>query len=133
MILLILSGYPLGLINYIFKNPTTRLWYGLVTGFILQYLMYGWGLIHIFIATSVTYAFMVFFGRKLSAFWIVGLTVAHLSFLHIKRMIEDFGGWQLDVTTIYMMSICKFSGLAFSYEDGGKTDGDIKSSYHRAK
>ncbi len=48
-------------------------------------------------------------------------------------MIEDFGGWNLDATTIYMMSICKFSSLAFSYEDGEKKDEEIKNSYHRSK
>lgn len=63
----------------------------------------------------------------------MALTVGHLSFLHIRRMIEDFGGWKLDITTIYMMSICKFSSIAFCYEDGAKEDKDMKSKYHREK
>jgi lysophospholipid acyltransferase len=85
------------------------------------------------IATIFTYLFIYFLGRKVSAFWVLILTVIHLSILHIKRMIEDFGGWNLDATTIYMMSICKFSSLAFSYEDGEKKDEEIKNSYHRSK
>lgn len=48
-------------------------------------------------------------------------------------MITDWGGWKMDITTIYMMSICKFSALAFSYEDGAKQDSEIKSSYHKSK
>jgi hypothetical protein len=48
-------------------------------------------------------------------------------------MIEDYGGWQLDVSVIYMMTILKFSSLAFSYEDGGKDDSDLKCSYHKKK
>jgi hypothetical protein len=90
-------------------------------------------MIHIILASVLTYLFMKFFGRKLSAFWVLSLTVAHLSYLHISRMINDFGGWSLDVTTIYMMSICKFSALAFSYEDGEKDDRDFKSKYHKEK
>jgi lysophospholipid acyltransferase len=48
-------------------------------------------------------------------------------------MIFDYGGWRLDISTIYMMSICKFSSIAFSYEDGGIKDEEIKSSYHKHK
>jgi lysophospholipid acyltransferase len=40
--------------------------------------------------------------------------------------------WKVDdPTTIYMMSICKFSSLAFSYEDGMKKDEEIINSHHR--
>jgi lysophospholipid acyltransferase len=88
---------------------------------------------HIVIATLFTYFFIATVGRKVSAFWVLGLTVGHLSALHIYRMITDFGGWQLDASTIYMMSICKFSGLAFSYEDGEKPEKDIRNKYHREK
>ncbi len=133
MIVLILSSFPLSMINYQLKNSTIRLWYGLITGFILQYMMYGNDCIHLVLATTFTYLFMRFFGRKLSAFWVLAGTVIHLSVLHIYRMLKDWGGWELDSTTIYMMSICKFSAIAFSYEDGGKPDSEIKNSYHRAK
>ena len=128
-----LASFPLGLINYTLKNPTVRLWYGFITGFILQYLMYDVHIIHTIVATLGTYIFILLLGRKYSAFWVLGLTVLHLSCLHIYRMYEDWGGWNLDVSTIYMMSICKFSALAFSYEDGGKIDEELKSSYFKSK
>jgi len=32
-----------------------------------------------------------------------------------------------------MMSICKFSSVSFCYEDGGKSESEVKSSYQRAK
>jgi lysophospholipid acyltransferase len=48
-------------------------------------------------------------------------------------MLTDYGGWNIDVTTIYMMSVCKFSMVAFSYEDGEKDDEVIKSSHLIAK
>jgi len=128
-----LASYPIGLFNYKLTNPTIRLWYGFLTGIILQYLMYQEQCIHIIAATFATYLFIHFLGRRASAFWVLGGTVVHLSALHIYRMIVDWGGWNLDVTTIYMMSICKFSALAFSYEDGDKSDEVLKSSYFRSK
>jgi lysophospholipid acyltransferase len=48
-------------------------------------------------------------------------------------MIVDYGGWRIDVSTIYMMSICKFSAIAFSYEDGTVKDQDLKDEYMRSK
>jgi lysophospholipid acyltransferase len=95
--------------------------------------MYSWGIIHIIIATLFTYFFMKFFGRKISAFYVLGFTITHLSFLHIYRMYIDMGGWKIDVSTIYMMSICKFTSIAFCYEDGGKEEQEIKDKYHRDK
>ena len=56
----------------------------------------------------------------------------YLSFLHIKRIFFEYGEWRIDdPTTIYMMSICKFSSLAFSYEDGGKDISELKNSHHK--
>ena len=46
---------------------------------------------------------------------------------------NDYGGWRIDITTIYMMSICKFSATAFSYEDGELDDQNIKDHHLRAK
>jgi len=48
-------------------------------------------------------------------------------------MITDYGGWSIEVSTIYMMSICKFSGIAFSYEDGAVMEQDLKDQYIRSK
>ena len=47
-------------------------------------------------------------------------------------MFREYEGWKIDdPTTIYMMSICKYSSLAFSYEDGGKKEDEIKNSHHK--
>jgi len=39
----------------------------------------------------------------------------------------------MDISTIYMMSICKFSAMAFSYEDGGVMEQDLTDKYMRTK
>ena len=47
-------------------------------------------------------------------------------------MFRTYEGWKIDdPTTIYMMSICKFSSLAFSYEDGAKKEEEFKSEHHK--
>ncbi len=91
------------------------------------------GIIHVFVATLNTYIFIQKWARKVSSFYIIIFNILHLSYLHIRNMIDDYGGWTLGVETLYMMSICKFSTIAFNYEDGGKDEKDIKSSYHREK
>ena len=75
---------------------------------------------------------MRFFGRKYSAFIIILLNILYLSGLHVFRMLNRVS-YKIEIDTIYMMSICKFSSLAFAYEDGGKQDKDIKSTYWRKK
>ena len=47
-------------------------------------------------------------------------------------MFRTYEGWKIDdPTTIYMMSICKFSSLAFSYEDGEKKEEEFKNKHHK--
>jgi lysophospholipid acyltransferase len=37
-------------------------------------------------------------------------------------MVVDYGGWTLDVSTILMGNVCKYSLFAFAYQDGGSSD-----------
>lgn len=82
LVLNIGAAIPLGLLNHKIKNPSVRLWYRLLTGLILQYGLYGLGIIHTCISSLFTYFFIQFCGRKLSAFWVLIFTFAHLTSLH---------------------------------------------------
>jgi hypothetical protein len=77
--------------------------------------------------------FMVIFGRKVSSFYILLFNILYLSVLHLRRMIYKYGHWGIEVDTLYMMSICKFSSIAFAYEDGGKKEDELKCTYHKVK
>ncbi len=90
-------------------------------------------MIHIFIATLYTYFFIIFLGRKYSAFIIIIISMLHLSYLHLTKMMYKYGNWDLSIDVLFMMTVCKFSSLAFAYEDGGKLDENIPSSYWREK
>jgi hypothetical protein len=88
---------------------------------------------HIVIATLNTYFFIYFFGRKVSAAYIIAFSVLHLLYLHLKLFLYKYGDWSLGIETLYMMSICKFSSIAFNYEDGDKEEKELISKYFMAK
>jgi len=132
LILTILSIIPLSLINHFIKGKNFRLLYSFIIGFYLQYSIYGKGIIHTLISTIITYLFMKYLGRKISAFVILIGTMIYLSTLNIIKMFHKYGEWALDdESTIYMMVLCKLSSMAFSYEDGEKNDKDFISIHQR--
>lgn len=58
---------------------------------------------------------------------ITTLSIIALSSFHIYRLIVDYGGWKLDISTILMPMVCKYSLFAYAYQDGGdKKDKDGK-------
>lgn len=125
--------FPIGYANRFIKDVQQRLIFGLITGLLLCYSMYGYTIYHLIIDTLFTHYFITWFGRKYSSFFIMLFTLAHISYCHIERMYLDYGGWSMDVTGIYMMSVVKFSAMGFSYEDGAKEDSEILSSHMRMK
>jgi lysophospholipid acyltransferase len=132
LIITLLSVIPFCFLNYLIHGKNPRLIYSLVVGFLFQVSIYKFNTIHILISTLFTYLFIQFYGRKITAYYVFIFSFIHLSFLHIRRLFDDFVGWTIDdPTTIYMMSICKFSSLAFSYEDGGKDESQLKNNHHK--
>ena len=132
LIVTMLSVIPFCFINYLIHGYYPRLIYSLVLGVFFQYSIYYNNSVHILITAIVTYAFIQYFGRKKSAFYVLIFSLLYLSFLHIKRIFYEYGEWRGDdPTTIYMMSICKFSSIAFSYEDGGKDIKELKNKHHQ--
>ena len=132
LIITMLSVIPFCFLNYLIHGKYRRLIYSLVLGLFFQFSIYKFNCIHILISGIFTYLFIHFYGRKLTAYYVFIFSLLYLSYLHIKRIFIDYGEWRVDdPTTIYMMSICKFSSLAFSYEDGGKDINDLKNNHHK--
>ena len=130
LILTMFSIIPFCFLNYLVHGKYPRLIYSLVLGLLFQYSIYKFNCIHIFISGIFTYLFIKLLGRKLSAMYVLLLSIAYLSILHVIRLFYYYGRWDIDdPTTIYMMSICKFSSLAFSYEDGEKKE--FKNQHHK--
>jgi lysophospholipid acyltransferase len=49
------------------------------------------------------------------------LSLILLSLYHIYRMKVDYGGWTMDISTIMMCNVNKYSFFAYSCQDG-RTD-----------
>ena len=132
LVLSILFTIPICLLNFLIKGKTQRLLYSLIPGVILQYSIYGMGMIHVIVSTISTYLFLIFFGRKISAFVVMIYTMIHLSYLNLTSMLDHYGKWNVDeICTIYMMELTKFTSIAFCYEDGLKNDKDFKNEHHK--
>ena len=98
----------------------------------LHFSIYGINAFHSVFGTIASYYFVYFFGRKISPFYLLVASLAHLSILNIRRMILDFGGWAIDdITTIFMVKVAKYSSFAFSYSDGGKDINTIRSAHQK--
>ncbi len=69
----------------------------------------------------------------MSANYLLAFNFIHLSYLHVWRYLYLYGEWTLGVDTVFMMSLCKFSTLAFNYEDGGLPSEELASSYFKDK
>lgn len=103
------------------KLPTTpaRYWYSFTLGTLLQLFVYGTDIWMPFVVHLIVYGIIKLKGRKCGAL-VTGLSIVALSIYHIYRLVVDYGSWILDISTILMSMVCKYSLFAYSYEDGGK-------------
>ena len=103
------------------KIPITcnRYFYSFIMGTLLQLFVYGYDIWMPFLVHLIVYAIIKIKGRNCGAL-ITGISIVALSVYHIYRLIVDYGSWILDISTILMSMVCKYSLFAYSYEDGGK-------------
>lgn len=121
----------LGIINHQIKSIKIRLIFNLINGLILQYVGYGIsGILNISSSAIITYLFMKYFGRKVSAFVLLIYTLLHLGCLNIYRKYFCELSWTISFSdVIYMMTLVKYTSLAFSYEDGALDDKFIHNEH----
>ena len=80
--------------------------------------------------TFLMYGLILKKGRN-CGFLVTVSAILGLSFYQIYKMVINYGGWTLDVSTIIMGNVCKYSLFAYSYEDGGKSDEQLKTKDQR--
>lgn len=105
---------------YIRKIPSTsqRYLYSFILGTALQLFVYGLDIWMPFLIHLIVYGIIKIKGRNCGAL-VTGITIVALSVYHIQRMVADYGSWILDISTILMSMVCKYSLFAYSYQDGG--------------
>lgn len=104
----ILRALPPGLIRHI---------YSLVLGTALQIFVFGYDVWMAFLLHTLIYVILRVRAKKCGAL-ITTLSLLILSVFHIYRMVMDYGGWKMDLSTILMTIVCKYSMLAYAVEDG---------------
>lgn len=104
----LLKNLPSALIRHI---------YSLVLGTALQVFVFGFDVWMVFLLHTFVYAILKITPKKCGALVTIS-TLIILSAFHIYRMVVDYGGWKMDLSTILMTIICKYSMLAYAVEDG---------------
>jgi len=119
--LLLLVSFVLGIPFKMLKNPTLRHGFGLVTGVILQYILYREGSFLVLICSIIAYFLTRAFhnSRTTGAIVVFIYAIIFCSGYHIYRMIVDYGGWRMDSSVILMMLTPKITSVAWCYRDGG--------------
>lgn len=84
--------------------------------------MFREGIIHPIIMTVSVYLMMALLPRNQQHKVVFAFSMLYLSGSHIYRMITNFGGWDMDITTYTMILTAKLSALGFCYKDGGVAD-----------
>lgn len=86
-------------------------------GTIIQYFIYGKDILLIFVLHLLVYL-MVKFNPKNCGKHVTIVSLGLLSIYHVYRMIVDYGGWSMDISTIMMSNVNKYSLFAYAYQDG---------------
>ena len=125
MLLVFVAQYPLGwFFHYYVYGTTVRHLFNVVVGLLIQYYVYRDGVLHVLLLTTVAYLLMALLPRDQQPKYVMTWVLGYLTLNHLHRMYTDFGGFGLDISTFNMLQVCKLSGLAFCYKDGGQ---DFKS------
>lgn len=114
----ILISIPLSIILRYLPTPFNK-YFSALCSIVLQVYVYHQEiyislLFHLFI-----YLLIRFKGRQ-CGFLTTWISLLILSIYHIYRLVVDYGSWTLDVSTILMGNVCKYSLFAYSYQDGGQ-------------
>jgi hypothetical protein len=91
----------------------------------MQVYMFRMQFYHTLVMTFVVYLLMVSVSRRVSYKYIFGFTLAYLSGSHIYRMVTNFGGYDMDITTYTMILTTKLSSVGFCYMDGAKKNEEL--------
>lgn len=120
------AGYPLGFImNTMVKGTLPRHLFAMMTGFLLQLYMFRGQFYHPLLMAFITYLLMNVLPRNFQHKAVFVFVLLYLSGSHIIRMIQNFGGWDMDITTYTMILTAKLSAMAFCYKDGGEKDENL--------
>ena len=114
------------------NNPQLKHFlYGIV-GIFIAYFVYSTISLSVFITMIPVYIIMKYIkNKKLGARICFALNISYLVFLHIKRMIDNYLGYDLDFSSLQMVLTIKFTTFAFSISNA--YDEEYKTSEYTEK
>lgn len=98
-------------------NVIARQVYSFILGTLIQFYVYGTDIYLIFLMHALVYILVKINPHKCGKHVTV-VSLVLLSIYHIYRMIVDYGGWKMDISTIMMSNVNKYSLFAYAYQDG---------------
>ena len=110
----LIISIPLSLPIRHLPSKTMRTIYSFIMGTLLQYYVYGSDIWLTFLQHLIVYAMIKVIGRR-SGRIITSYSMLCLFSYHIYRMIVDYGGWSLDISTIMMTMVCRYCYISYSY------------------
>ena len=127
LIICFFIGFGLGVPFRFLRGSFLRHLYSTIAGITLQCFMFRHEVIHSLLMTLGTYILLTILPRKFSALVAFVFNMGYLSYSHITRMLTNWGGWELGITTYTMLLTCKLTALGYCYFDGGEKDEDLNS------
>jgi len=113
MVIAILISIPLGLIFRFIKGSFLRHLYGMILGAFLQYMVYRNSVISVYVQNLIVYLLCTLKTRHIGKIVTIE-SIIFLSAHHIYRQIYDYGGYNLDITTILMCNTVKWCSFGYS-------------------
>jgi hypothetical protein len=68
----------------------------------------------------VAYLLMKYVSRRLVGWVVTIFALSSLIFVHIERMVNNYGNWRLGINTSFMIECIHLSAVAWDYCDGGE-------------
>ena len=125
------ASIPLSYLLSKIIQPHLRHLYSFLLGTLLQIYVYGLDVWMAFFLHAIIY-FIVRARRKKCGRFVTIFSLTILSSFHMYRMIVDYGGWKMDMSTLLMTLTCKYSLFAYAIEDGS-TDKSLTPEQNKNK
>ena len=99
------------------KSKNSRYAFSFISGFWINVFMYEWQVMHPIAMLLITYFWMKYLNRDKQHLIIFVVLYTYQSWMHIDRMIYNFGEWGGEVTSFTMNLVCRLISLGFWYRD----------------
>ena len=123
LIIMLPIGWSMRLLNC----PKLRLAYSLVLGLVMQFYIYGWAMLHVFVASVVNLLLIKYCEPGKIGKVALIYNFSHNSYIHLYRFFFNYDVWSIEISVIFMMVMCKFAGFAYAYQDAYNYAKDNKS------